>query len=77
MYDAVFAFAHALTALQADTCDSPSDGLCEGMQPERTDGTVLLSYLERVEFTGTSCPRNESHETKLQIWPSGLHRVLY
>ena len=47
--DAVYAFAHALDALQKDACPGEV-GVCERMR--NSDGSVLKQYLERVNFEG-------------------------
>ncbi|KAH1009695.1 hypothetical protein HUJ04_002015 [Dendroctonus ponderosae] len=48
--DAVMAFAYAIRDLHADFCKKP--GLCDAMKP--TNGTDLLKYLHKVNFTGLS-----------------------
>ncbi|ENN70374.1 hypothetical protein YQE_12881, partial [Dendroctonus ponderosae] len=49
--DAVMAFAYAIRDLHADFCKKP--GLCDAMKP--TNGTDLLKYLHKVNFTGKRC----------------------
>ncbi|KAK3918104.1 Metabotropic glutamate receptor 4, partial [Frankliniella fusca] len=48
--DAVMAFAHALNEMHKQLC--PGKGLCDAMKP--IEGSRLLKYLRRVNFTGLS-----------------------
>ena len=49
--DGVYAMAHALNNMMADTCGSHAR-MCDAMKPP--EGSVLLSYIRNVSFIGKS-----------------------
>lgn len=62
--DAVYAFAHALHALQRDTCSG--NGTCSSML-NMDGGSFYYNYLLKVNFTGECCAEFGGSESLLGV----------